>query len=362
METQRDSTDPETLSSGRSDADEAHTDSQSDENEPAKLPLFGVRKRARELQSRVSGLEAELDRLGALSIVELEERKRSLSADIAEQAVTLEAERATATAALERELQQARDDDARARTSLKQDIAELTNELSELRKVVVATRDEQILQEVGVYEFQHPLDDAVAFKEALADLRADIKEMARADGGAIKATTDWTVNGSLTQGRKMVREYSKLMLRSYNAEADNLVRTMKPFKLEASTDRLRKSKDTIAKLGKTMSIEVSSRYHALRLKELKLTSDYLAKVAEEKEAEREEKARLREERKAQQEMERERERLQKERQHYANALSALEANGDLDAVAKLRAQLAELTEQSKTSTTEQPISARAMST
>ena len=38
----------------------------------------------------------------------------------------------------------------------------------------------------------------------------------------------------------MVREYSKLMLRAYNAEADNLVRALKPYKLATSVDRLEK--------------------------------------------------------------------------------------------------------------------------
>ena len=50
-------------------------------------------------------------------------------------------------------------------------------------------------------------------------------------------TTSWTVNGSTTEGRKMVRDFSKLMLRAYNAEADNCLRTMKPHRLASSIDR-----------------------------------------------------------------------------------------------------------------------------
>lgn len=88
-----------------------------------------------------------------------------------------------------------------------------------------------------------------------------------------------------------------------------------------------------------MSIQVSWPYHLLRVQELELTADYLAKVAAEKELEREEKQRLREERKAQQEIEREKERLVKERQHYLNALRALEENGDLEGAGRLRDQL-----------------------
>jgi Domain of unknown function (DUF4041) len=43
----------------------------------------------------------------------------------------------------------------------------------------------------------------------------------------------------------MVRETSKLMLRAYNAEADNLVRGMKPYKLDSAIDRLTKAAATI---------------------------------------------------------------------------------------------------------------------
>jgi hypothetical protein len=78
------------------------------------------------------------------------------------------------------------------------------------------------------------------------------------------------------------------------------------------------------------------------VRELELTADHLEKVAQEKEREREERERLREERKAQQEIERERARLRKERQHFINALQALEAHGDDDGVVRLRAQLADV--------------------
>ena len=57
----------------------------------------------------------------------------------------------------------------------------------------------------------------------------------------------------------MVREVSKLMLRAYNAEADNCVRTLRPHTLQSAMTRLDKARDTIARLGKTMSIQISER-------------------------------------------------------------------------------------------------------
>jgi len=140
----------------------------------------------------------------------------------------------------------------------------------------------------------------------------------------------------------MVGNYSKLILRAYNAEADNLVRGLKPYKLDSSVDRLTKVTATIEKLGKTMNIRIAEDYHDLRVRELELTADYLEKLAEEKEREREEKERLKEERKVQQEMERERARLEKERQHYENAIGALVQKGDEDGATRLREQVSDI--------------------
>src|SRR5258708_29336674 len=98
--------------------------------------------------------------------------------------------------------------------------------------------------------------------------------MVKKDGGAVLAITDWTVNGSTSEGRAMVRDFSKLMLRAFNAEADNLARGLKPYKLDAAIDRLKKVADTIARLGKTMDIRISNSYLLLRVRELELTADF----------------------------------------------------------------------------------------
>jgi Domain of unknown function (DUF4041) len=47
------------------------------------------------------------------------------------------------------------------------------------------------------------------------------------------------------------------VLCAYNAEADNLVRALKPYKLDSATERLNKIAGVISKLGKTMNIRIS---------------------------------------------------------------------------------------------------------
>ncbi|WP_236568775.1 DUF4041 domain-containing protein [Streptomyces sp. MBT58] len=127
----------------------------------------------------------------------------------------------------------------------------------------------------------------------------------------------------------MIRDFSKLMLRAYNAEADYAVRTMRPHRLTSLVDRLYKSRETIAKLGATMHIRISDAYHDARVRELHLTADFLQKRDEEKEAQRETRAR-------------EREKLNKELNHYEAALERLRSQGNPDAVRDMESKLAEI--------------------
>jgi hypothetical protein len=322
-------------------------------NNSISIPFFGARKLARqlsaeldELKARLSAEEgktqklseiarnlvsdakaiqgerdqalAQLDALGGLSILELEKRKQEAQTKIAELDALVISSNEQVEAASR--------------------LVDAKNE--EARRIVVETREAAILQEVGIYDYRHPLSDAVAYQQALDRLQASIKSATKRDGGAILATTDWTVNGSVQEGRKMVQDFSKLMLRAFNAEADTLVRGLKPYKLDSALERLRKVEEIIRRLGATMQIRISPAYFQLRTDELALTADFLQKQAEEKEAERQERERLREERKAQQEIERERAKLEKEKQHYSNAMAVLEANGDLEGVQRLLEQLA----------------------
>jgi hypothetical protein len=309
------------------------------EVEVAGVPMFGARRRARELVKEVTELRAQLDRLGGLTVIELEAKRDALESEVGAQQAQIESDRVEAAAALE---QQAMD----AGAALKADLAAaevekraLDERLVVLRDEVVVTEETALLQEAGVYEYQHPLEESVEYQEELKSLRGQIKAMAKSEGGAVTGSTDWSVNGSLPQGRKLVRDFSKLLLRAYNAEADNLVRSLKPHKLAAARERLSKVAGTVERLGRVMDIRISSAYRSLRERELEMTADYRQKLADEKELEREERERLREERKAQQEMEHERARLEKEQQHYLNTMEALRAKGDEEALARHEAEL-----------------------
>lgn len=215
---------------------------------------------------------------------------------------------------------------------LRRRVAELEDEVARLGRdtgagSTIVLDDEQVLQDVGIYRYHHPLENADEYKAELAALNARITDTVRS-GAAVLASDLFTFNNSLAKGRRMTAEFSKLMLRAYNAEADNCVRALRAGNVVTAKKRLAACVTSVAKLGAMMEMRINPEYHELRERELELTADYLMKRQVEKEEAREERERLREERKAEQELGAERARLEKEREHYANALQALQGGPD----------------------------------
>jgi hypothetical protein len=228
------------------------------------------------------------------------------------------------------------------KTELENELIELRQEILVTKQSLVETQEIAMLQEVGIYEYSSELDTAIEYSTKIDELRAQIKSKNLLSGGAIRAAQGWTVNGSTSEGNKMVKEFSKLMLRAYNGEVDDAIRTLKPFKLQAAIDRVNKVEKSIEKLGKTMQIEIDDAYHLLRINEIKLTADFLAKKEEEKERQKEEKLRLKEEEKAQKEFEREKEKLNKELMHHQSILAKANESGDSKVVEEELSKIAEI--------------------
>jgi hypothetical protein len=223
------------------------------------------------------------------------------------------------------------------------ELDDVREQIEQARRELVELNDAILLQQVGIYEYHHPLENAEQYKQTLAALRQEVKDFVKR-GAAILAADRFAYNNSLAQGRKMTADFSKLMLRAYNAEADNCVRSVRAGTVVSAKQRLDRSVESIAKLGKMMEMRVAPDYHELRLREIELTGDYQFKVQEEREAAREERERLREEKRAEAELQAERERLDKERNHYASALEVLEAQGKSEEADALRERLSAIAE------------------
>ncbi|WP_314646722.1 DUF4041 domain-containing protein [uncultured Microbacterium sp.] len=279
------------------------------------IPLVGARKHAEKLRSEVARLQGLIDQYGLQEVAALDDLKRHLNQEVD----GVRAQVAAASGEL---------------ASRQADIASTEASLLDLRGAVE-------VQELGLYDYEHPAEDSVALATQLEALRADIKAAVRS-GRATQATSNFTFNNSTAKGAKFVRDMSKLMLRSYNAEAENCVKAVRAGNLATAQKRLTTAQEQIARLGTMIDLSITPYFHQLRLRELELANRHLRAVQEEKEAERAHREELREQRKAEKELAAEKARLEKERGHYANTIAALEANGDLEGAERMRARLADV--------------------
>lgn len=196
--------------------------------------------------------------------------------------------------------------------------------LDVLRAQLVQTEEELNLQSFGVYKPRYDLMRADEYRARLLEIRAQQKEMIKAKT-AVTGLTNWTVNNNAAQGRKMVSDMQKLLLRAFNSECDDVIEHVRYSNLEASEKRITSSKDAISKLGTIMGISITPGYYRLKIEELYLAFEYQQKKQEEKEEQKEARARMREEAKLAKEIEEERKKLEKEQRHYQNALHKIDA-------------------------------------
>lgn len=204
----------------------------------------------------------------------------------------------------------------------KKERAEASLELKNLKGQIVTFREDVLVQDFGLYEPRFDFANSSKYKDALKSCR-DRQKAKIKDIQAAANKTSWTVNGSSAKGKKMVRETTKLLLRAYNGECDEIVRKVKATNINQSIDRVYKSAETINKLGTTLGISIPRQYQALKEEEVRLAYEFAQEKEAEKEALREAREREREERKLAQEIAAERKKLEKEKKQYLAAYKSI---------------------------------------
>lgn len=201
-------------------------------------------------------------------------------------------------------------------------IDEKQRHMVELQKQIDIFSDEIDVYDYGLYHPTYEFANSDLYKDALKEIRQAQKDRIK-EGTACTGSANYSVNGNLEWGQKMVSDIQKLLLRAFNAECDDIVAHVRVSNVEKSEKRIHSISETISKLGKSMCIAISPYYVDLKMKELHLALDYAEKKAEEKEHLKELRAQKREEAKAQKEIEEARKKLAKEQTHYQNALKSL---------------------------------------
>lgn len=204
------------------------------------------------------------------------------------------------------------------------ELSELEKKIVKKRKDLISLDDEILVQEFGLYKPMYNFANALGYKEALNKLRAKQKELVK-NKRAVTGNMDWTVNGSSSQGKKMVSDTQKLLLRAFNTECDSIIGNVKYTNFVASLERLNKSASAISKLGKIMNIAISTEYLNCKIEELHLAFEYMQKKQQEKEEQKAARAEQREQARLQKELDEQRKKTEKEQTHYQTAYEKLKA-------------------------------------
>jgi hypothetical protein len=221
-----------------------------------------------------------------------------------------------------------------------EELARSRSELAGLRARIVTAEESVLLQEAGIYAYHNQLDDAVACRSELDQVQGEIKDLVK--NGAVETAEGAEFDASAAAVRKLGREVAKLMLRAYNAEADNAVLTARPHRAESMVERMARCRETVEKAGAPFGLRLSDAFHEARLRELRLASALVDLKEREKLAERSTRAKEREEATARKELERELDRLRKEEQRCRTALEKARKQADPAVTEQAEADLSEV--------------------
>lgn len=188
-----------------------------------------------------------------------------------------------------------------------------------LRKEVSLFENKLDLIEFGIYSPIYDFEKSDDYREAQEKIIDRQKQMIKDDFAAL-CSTSWTVEGSETKGKAVVRVYKKLMLRAFNGECDVMIAKVKWNNINQMKERISKVFYAINKLGEGFQVSINRKYLALKEDELILEYEYQAKKQQEKEEMRAIQEELREEEKARRDFEKAQREAEKQEAVYQKAL------------------------------------------
>jgi len=258
-------------------------------------------------------LKAKLDRYSAIIDLEAEQQKIKREVESLTVAKTdLEKEMAASREASSKELE-----DKKAAFIRK--FNEATARHDALQRQINMLEETAEMMDFGVYRPHYEFTTSDEYKLALEQLRDKEKNLIKTER-AIVCSTEWTVGGSKTEGRKMTKQTHKLMLRAFNGECDAALAKVRWDNVLKMEERIRKAAESINKSAEVNKSHITNEYLELKINEIRLTHELQEKIKEEKDEQRRIQEEMREEEKARRDFERAKAEAEKEEARYRSAL------------------------------------------
>jgi hypothetical protein len=283
--------------------------------------IFQINKIKAELEQTQKERDALKKVLAETEHLGLYELKQSI-ATLEEQKAGLDRELEIQKSKASRELTELEANFTKKRQSLEHQVEDLNQQIVIKKRDLIIFDDEILLQSFGFYKPQYDLVNSDAYKVRLEQVREKQTAMVKA-GKAATCPTTWTVNNSQKEGERMIKDYTKLILRSFNNECDASIVNVKFNNVESVEKRIRKAYETLNSLAQRMKINITPEYLKLKMDELHLCYEYQVKRQEEKEELKRIREQMREEAKLQKEIEEAKLKIEKEEKHFNKALSSI---------------------------------------
>lgn len=232
-------------------------------------------------------------------------------------------------------------------------LAEISVKQQDLYELDAQVGDLEARNDMAGYGLPEPLYDfatSTEYKDKLDEIRMDQKVDIQS-GDAYECNTNWTIDGSVSKGERMIKRDVKALFRSFNNECTTAINKVTYSNYDRISTRIKKSFEQHNKMHQEYGLHILDSYLDLKLQELDLAFNYAKKKEEEKELLREQRAREKEEKALQREIQQERKNVNKEIDHYDRAINELtdklsnsaENNDSLQAeIKQLQAKLDEL--------------------
>lgn len=274
-----------------------------------------------EIQRQVADAQSKADLEAAKTATIFADQKQKYDQQLADLDKQAEAKKREQMATADLEATKSAAAFASQKRYFEQQLADLDKQVQAKKNDLIVMDEEILLQSFGFYKPHYDLQNSDQYKARLSETRDKQAMMVKA-GTAATCPTSWTVNNSQAEGKKLIRDYTKLIVRSFNNECDASIVNVKFSNVESIEKRIRSAFDTLNSLGARMQIALNPQYLAFKFEELHLCYEYQVKKQEEKEELRRLREEAREAAKAAKELEEQRAKLEKEQNHLQRAIGA----------------------------------------
>lgn len=215
--------------------------------------------------------------------------------------------------------------------------------INDLNNKIDSLVNEENIYDFGLYEYKYNYQDSSSYRNKLDTIKSKQQQLTK-EGQVIlipKGIESY-------ESKKYFYDVSKLMVRSFNAESDNMISKVRFNNVTSYIDKILKLSESVNKFGKNFHCTISKEFVDLKLEELQLEYELQQKIYEEKEEQRLIKEQMREEEKEKREFEKAIKEAQEEEKRFEKALE--EAKKQLDKATDtekqgLEAKIAELMNQ-----------------